>query len=152
MNKDNILTLAAKIENLELVTDLYKPAEYGPSFCMNYEEYNCGAPACLAGWASALALNTNVLDTRLDLVQIGADWLGVPRDWAFTNLFYPSNSGLGPLAIVDGWSESDSLNYDHITPKAAADMLRNLAALEYRPNTRLMASLWENALIKENII
>jgi hypothetical protein len=149
MNKENILKLAERIENLPLVTEGNKPPETGPSFSMNYEEYKCGAPACIAGWGAALALNTNVLDTKLDLLAIAATWMGLPRDWARTNLFYP---GDGPLERIDSWQHEEGLTYDNITPKAAADVLRNLAELEDYPNTAEMARIWEKALAKENII
>jgi hypothetical protein len=149
MNKENILKLADKIEKLPLVIDSHKSADDPPSFSMNYEEYRCGAPACIAGWGAALALNTNLLDPKLDLLLIAATWMDLPRDWARRNLFYP---GDGPLEMITSWQPDDGLTYDSITPKAAADVLRSLAALDDYPNTAEMSSIWEEALIKENII
>ena len=149
MNKENILKLATLIEGLPLVIDGDKPVDAPPSFSMNYEEYRCGAPACIAGWGAALALNTNLLNPKLDLLCIAATWMGLNKDWAQDNLFYPGN---GPLDLIDSWQHEFFLTYDHITPKAAAEVLRKLATLDEEPNTGVMANIWEQALIKENII
>lgn len=137
MNKDNILKLAAIIEPLENIDTIYGRRSKR-QFAMNYIMFDCGTPACIAGWAASCShCRRNIRD--FDVVGDAAKWLGVDRDWAYENLFFPTEHN----AQLRGDGE---VNYDNITAKVAAACLRELATFDALPTGDAMTAVWAEAL------
>jgi hypothetical protein len=83
---------------------------------MEYLEYDCGTPSCVAGWAAALALATSHLPNGLNVERQASEWLELPYRWAINHLFYPSDY-IGHY-------------FADVQPRDAAAVLRYVASLE----------------------
>lgn len=102
MNKERVLHLADYIEKLPKVSK-----ENPTGFTMMDFTHNCGAPACIAGWAAYLADTTD----EIDVFRCGAEYLELSKREAY-QLFTMDNTEI-PLSSV--------------TPEQAAKVLRHLA-------------------------
>lgn len=138
MNKENILKLADIIEQTHFEADCYKEGPVKNAFNMNYLQFDCGTPACIAGWATAQSLNVEVIPPGAWVEKIGADWLGLEFNWAYNHLFYP-----GRHLDAIGWDDCD---YSAIKPEMAARALRALAEYEEEPRESDMNFIWEKAI------
>lgn len=136
MNKDNMLKLAAIIEPLENIDTCYG-LRSKRQFAMNYITFDCGTPACIAGWAASCSVDREVLG-GVQVVEEAAKWLGVDRDWAHENLFFPTEHNA--QLRWDG-----EVNYDNITAKVAAACLRELATFDALPTGDAMTAVWAEA-------
>lgn len=88
MNVDNIKLLIERLNNVRNIDDPHSTKPNG--FNMNYIKYNCGTPACIAGWAAWYQLGKpEVLGDGVRAEQRAAEWLGIRLDWAMEHLFYP---------------------------------------------------------------
>ena len=114
MNVDRIRQLADHIEKLPYVPARRARKEV-PSFSMRWLDYNCGTPACIAGWAIEMWPEKDTTERSLQRARVCLDvW--------------------GPLSKHLFVPEFPSANYDakkgqrgHITPAHAAACLRKLA-------------------------
>lgn len=125
MNKERMLQLADVIEKLPHVQEENK-TDPGRSFTMNDFSYECGTPACIAGWATALATGKENIQ-EFAPCSTAARWLEIDVDWA-DNLFMPDV----PLR--------------RITPQMAATVLRTLAEKGEELPYDDMQDLWEKVM------
>jgi len=137
MNKENMLKLAAVIEPLPINNTFYSEPET-PKFCMSYVVFDCGTPACIAGWAASCATGRSILNGT-PIISTAAAWLDVPGGWAHSNLFYPD------MAMEHLFND---YNYDRVTPKVAAALLRELASKDKLPDGDEMLDVWAEAFKK----
>jgi hypothetical protein len=101
MNVENILATADAIENglPDVIFDIYT---YGTVT-------DCGTAACIAGHAAILAGYEANVNAGVDIVDVAQKWLGLEYGEAIS-LFEPY-----------------TIRWDRITPKIAAEHLRNIA-------------------------
>lgn len=130
MNKANMLQLIDVLKTLDHDTNNWRDEPNG--FCLNYLRYECGTPACIAGWAAALALRTSHLPNDIHIERTAADWLGLDHNMAYNRLFYPDRF-LPPGA-----------QYEDVGPKWAAEVLRTMANAT-DPMELNMREVWEEA-------
>ena len=112
MNKERIIELADKIEQLEHDENgSYSNGING--FCMNYFSDVCGSPSCIAGWAVHMYHPDSkdlLLSGPAKISQSAADLLGIDKHVAGM-LFEPNRFDV----------------YNHITPQEASITLRKFA-------------------------
>lgn len=115
MNKENFEILASKIEKLEHkqgVCEAFDEAANG--FNLNREFFGCGAPACIAGWATSLATNSSHIKMS-DIKTETMKFLGIDSE-TFEELCYPFDAFAG-----------SNVEFEDILPEEAAKVIRNLA-------------------------
>lgn len=114
MRKDRIRKLADVVEKCEMRNNCSASDSNENYFNMAITHFDCGAPACIAGWAEHLFGS----EDYPSMDSLAKDLLGLDRAKSQV-LFAPSQPGAYFLA----GSDSDS----YITAKHAAAVLRNLA-------------------------
>ena len=107
MNADNLRALADLVE-IQPDTRLFGPDEPGVrGFCMVHTHHECGAPACLQGWAKVLSGDASTMQF-LDLTDSQSSELYLPsHPYAYWHA-YPGEPG-------------------HVSSKHAAAVLRHAA-------------------------
>lgn len=110
MHKERILALADVIEELEMFP-VYSKSVGAQTFSMSFYSYDCGSPACIAGWASYTGAKEGFQFESVGAFGKGAEYLGL-TDVTASSLFLASNT---------------RHDIGELTPAAAAWVLRNLA-------------------------
>ena len=129
MNKKNMRELAKVLEGLHHDGDQWRKEPNG--FCLNYLKYDCGTPACIAGWSAALALRTSRIPNDVHVERTAADWLELDYEWVRHKLFYP-----------DMCLPSDVM-YEDVTPQWAAGVVRAVAEAT-DPTSLDMWNVWSS--------
>jgi hypothetical protein len=108
VNREHALALADLIETLPRVDNSHGKIH---GFNLNYETFECGAPACLAGW-SAWEQRGHPETIRFDdtFLEDARKYLGISEDIG-GKLFYPFGQGI---------------DFGAVTPEDAALTLRKL--------------------------
>lgn len=117
MNVDNIRLLIERLRTVEHSVER-TPTQQTNKFWMNVLTYECGTPACIAGWAAwyALEMPETMTPINTNIERRAAEWLGLDYSWCMSYLFYPS-----------AW-----LFWDAIQPEHAIAALQNI--LDAGPN------------------
>jgi hypothetical protein len=137
MNADNLRALANVIERLEHDNNVNRSKPYG--FCLDYLEYNCGSPSCIAGWACALKLGVTQIPPNANIEREAAEWMDMPHAWLRDNVFYPT----GLLRWPGGKGEEhDYHSFCEVTPQRAARVLRTLADAGENYTQLNMKAVW----------
>ena len=111
MNKENILALAEVMEGLRYRDWRNQEGEYVQhGFNMTMYRFDCGTPACVAGYAASLSDDPEC--QLMDVFETAQAYLGLDRETA-VDLFFGDGDTI------------DELNY--LQPQDAADTLRKLA-------------------------
>lgn len=87
---DNVAKLVETLKTTRLNADRFTTDPN--SFCMNLNIYECGAPACIAGWAAFLCIDRQSIDEKWDVERIASAWLGLDHEWAMRSIFHPKIS------------------------------------------------------------
>lgn len=119
MNIDRINALADFISQLDFVAPYEDRVGFNMSMFVNRthrndEQYDCGTPACIAGWATWLDLGKPVVMKDNDILFNARDYLDISSGMAW-QLFIPEDL-------------PNDLALDDVTQKQAAKVLRHLAA------------------------
>ena len=128
MNVDNIKLLIERLRTVE--HSVNRTTEKQPNkFCMNMLTYDCGTPACIAGWATwyALEMPEYLCPVNTNIERRAAEWLGLDYEWCSNYLFYPR-----------AWSFWDAIQPEH----AIAALENILAAGPNNYNVLTGALLW----------
>ncbi len=111
MNTDRILALASLIE-----AQPHKSWRADDGFTMTEYVHSCRTPACIAGFACALHLETNIIPSGTHYTGQAMNYLEIEYELA-RELFAPKGFG----ATGNAFRET-------ITPQHAAKVLRHLAS------------------------
>lgn len=130
MNSKNMEKLADRIEDLEHDNNPTRTAPNG--FSMDYTEYDCGTPSCIAGWACAMKLATSKIPNDVTVERPASEWLGVDHHWAMENLFYPT--------------QHIHYSYISVKPAQAAEVLRTVAKAGDKYQNLNMKKVWHRAM------
>ena len=112
MNRRNIKKLITQLKKTKPVEDSGQPIKMG--FNMSDFIYDCGTPACIAGWATSMSeevRNFTATGPR-DFSWSAAKWMDLDHDWCTSHLFYPN-----------AWE-----HWEAIEPKHAVKALENILA------------------------
>ena len=123
MNTELMRRVADTVEALD-----YRPAADGssipdgPRFNMQTVSFQCGAPACIAGWTVALHNGSKSIKSLSEVQELAAEYLGISPEQE-RSLFCPESWKTGGKA--DFFALPGDRNF--ITGRMAAAALRHFA-------------------------